>query len=1179
MFKVLEDRGGQQMGIFTFLWSKVTGKPVKVGTKTLKAKRGLGWEDGTLVFYSHTITKMVKAAVRNIPGHAVMIDNDGNVQLFGWSGHVRFATGGDIVENAAHPHSSHWEFKTLHLFGADGAFLRAKKWVSVLIGHNGDFDAVVMGYLHGLAKNGRSLGYAAMRRLLPALIHNYYEGEVTAAYLKGFIDPLMGKLYKNGHPRIKYSEVLKELKRSGYVDKRGRVVRTFTGVDDNFKARFPRFEPNEKAKGSFALIESALFDLPTGDSPLVPLLIHLLLTQGNWAAAARYAHVMGALERESDMTNSVLSEKDETIVGGVFDEEFDKIKELLKLNEFTPEHRIKSLSDLWFATHGEAEEAGVPQQFEMLQIFKQMIALRMEEEIRLNSEAGKIFARWEEGWASVDAPESDVDGRRRQFIHVMTEKFFIGSREQATREFAARAEGTFGVFVRTPHNENGVTMYSDQQDVTFGLNRDTGYISHQSDPRVLKTIGPKEEKLTDIIYMADREVMNATQTLDGELELQAWSVPAHSEPREIPWDVLERRFHPYAEFVDGERNRFYSPPPFEYKKRRLMVQEEINKTAQVIREADQSWAEDSINWRSAANLVRTIVELKNKIQGDGRRRSVRLLVVGYDNSRAIPLLLAPMMQALIKGLKVEVVGANKFAKRPRDFHVDDGRTIALIVSKSGATFPTKTAAKGLVKLLGKEKVFGMTGRMDSVLNTALGQGLNPEYDDLTDRIFITGEFYSSEAPVLSELLLLYQYIRMVLQVTRGLLETKNSPFTVKISPKRLDVLSGKVKDGMLEFARSTSGVDENGKAYQTETGKYVKTLGNTFGVNFLRPWIVNRVMDVVIYSVFLFNTTLTAALAFTLIPLGLVPAGLVIFTGATSDFFLFRYGLPFWLSEKIAKHFGLPENGRMGARKLIIAAPEGLGQTMRNFVSRLFNNGLATTSPAITLTDDPEGELVSNLGSDAARGDLFLNVALKHTKADGQMSVNQLTFLKTGAFLGLNIFKGRSEEIELPIEVPQGENELETMIIDSTLGNFGMMMAVKVIGVRMAMIASFFGRLWNPGETTSRAGVHTTPTPHGVTDQMKKILEEPGVDERAALAEVVDQAQGANGRVMANDPAEVAVLKGGIDMDGRKIDLVEAGTIDVNLGADTVTPVRPFEGFTPRIGAIIPVLPGTALVL
>ena len=157
------------------------------------------------------------------------------------------------------------------------------------------------------------------------------------------------------------------------------------------------------------------------------------------------------------------------------------------------------------------------------------------------------------------------------------------------------------------------------------------------------------------------------------------------------------------------------------------------------------------------------------------------------------------------------------------------------------------------------------------------------------------------------------------------------------------------------------------------------------------------------------------------------------------------------------------------------------------------------------------------------------------------------------------MLKGRAGHEDVFVSVPEMEDLREQMVIDTTLGQFGLMLAAKVIEVTMAMRASYEGRWWNPGETWSRAGVHTTPTPTGVTSRAAEIL-----------ATDADQSRALNHAV---------VVPGGIDFDTRGVTLEETGRLPVKDMPASLVQDIPFEGFVPHVGQITPLLPAMSLAL
>ncbi len=1134
MTRTLEDRGGQQMGMFTFARDKEDG-PVLHGVKVLKNKRGVFWRDGGAVFYPDVVGSMVKSALAQVSGKARSLYNFGKGTLAGHVTHVRYATGGEIVQNAAHPHASPLKRKKVHDFDVHGDFVSQVLPVQVVAAHNGDNDAVRMG-----GKDGARLDVAGMRRFLPAAVHMYYEGKLTARYLRKNMEELLPPY----HPRVDYGRVLKALQEAGYVVG-GRVSPRFAGLSAVWREQFPAY-----AQECFSLIESALFGLPPGDSPVVPLEADLFMGQGDWESSLRYAHYMVGHPDGKGLQDDILFEDEQKAAGAFMDDVFERVKGHVLRSSFRPRDLRRSLADCWFSNDTTARAAGAGNQRLILDKFEELLGLRMRQEAAVNSAAGQVFARWEKGWQQA---YGDVEQGRRLFIAAMVRKFFTGDREHAVRELAARAKGTYGVFVRTTVGDDGVTVLCDQQDVAVGFSRTHGVFAFASDPRALKTEGPEGERLTDVLHLRDGEVADLHFSSQGEFHMRVW----HKKLGVLSEASVEQRVYPTARIVDGVPNIYFAPPPVAYTHRQEMVSEDLENMPVILDKARLEWEDpQSFNRLSTAYLAERLAVAKER---SGR---ARLVVVGYDNSYTIADMLKPVLAGLAGGLEVDSIDANDFIRDPDSARIDEN-TVVLVISKSGATFASNLTAKLVIRLADLENVFCTTSRIDSVLNTVLGQGLRPE-DPFIRRIFLTGEFYPSEAPVVSEQLLLYQHVRLVLQLVQDLRALEGNPVAVPLDANNLAVLAATVVEGMKEDIREAVGRDETGYAYDNDWGRKLRKVGDELGWNFLRPFLVNRASDVFVWGIFKIGAPVAGLAALAGAGLVTVPyvLGLLGIT-ATLDWLFTKYGFPFLVSEVLSRWKGFPKNGRMGARKLFVAAPPHIAKTQRNFFSRLFANGLATTSPAAIYDVDPGRGLVTEHASDVARGDIFLNFVLEHARHHGAMSLRQATFPKTGALGGMGLLKGRAAHEDIVVTVPEVDDPRGQAVIDATLGQFGLMLAAKVIGVTMAMRASFRGRLWNPAESWSRAGVHTTPTPTGVTPRAAEILAGSGFPAPDAAQEPA--------------PERAAMTPGGIDLDSRRIVLEEAAGL--SWEAMDLVPVSdiPLEGLVPRVGIVVPLVPAMPL--
>ncbi len=1142
MTRTLEDRGGQQMGMFTFAREKEDG-PVLHGTKVLKNKRGIFWRDGNLVFYPDVVGSMVKKALAKVSGQARTLYNFGKGELAGFVGHVRLATGGEIVQDAAHPFESPLERLKIYAFDAIGNFVSAILPVQVLAAHNGDNDAVRMG-----GKNGAWLDVGGMRRFFPAALHKYYEGKVTARYLRKNMNILLPESSEESDEqtflsRADYGRILAALKAAGYV-KDNRVSRNFAGLDEAWCKQFPGYHSK-----IFSLIESALYGLPPGDSPVIPLEVGLFMGQGDWWSSVRYAHYMVGHPDGKGLQNDILFEDEKKAAGDFMDQVFGEVKDHVTRASFKSQGRYKSLSDCWFSNEAAARAAGADNQRTILNELETFLAIHMSREAKNNSAAGKVFARWEQRWQEV---YGDVEKGRRLFIATMVRQFFTADREHAVRELATRAEGTYGVFVRTTVGDDGVTVLCDQQDVAIGFNPSERIFGFASDPRTLKAEGPDGERLTDVLHLMDGEVVNLGFLPDGTFDMRVWQ----KSQGVVPEGLVKKRTYPTAQVIGGKVNLYYALPPVTYKVPRKMVQEDLDNIPAVLAKARAEWENaDSFNRQSTAYLAERLAAVKQ------RYGKVRLKILGYDNSYTIPDMLKPALSDLVAGLEVDIDGSNEFIQDPDIAGIDE-HTVVLIVSKSGATFPSKLASKLNMIMMNPENVFCMTARIDSTLNTVLGQGLRPE-DPFTRRILLTGEFYPSEAPIISEQLLLYQQIRLVFQLAKDLRDIQGNPLGVMKTKEALEELSSIIVRGITEMNREFVGRDETGKLNGSEWARKLYSIGDKLGWNSFRLAVVKRASDIYVWNVFFWGAPFAwlVSLLAQNFPSPVVTLATAIL--ATVNWAFTVHVFPYLVSEAIARWKDLPRNGRVGARKLFVMAPPHIGLTQRNAMSRLNASGFSSTVEGAIYAADPMSHAVADFNSDVNRGDLLFYLTLEHAHDHGVMSINQMTFPNTGA-LGGALLKGRAGRIAVAVKVPEMDSPQDQKIIDETLGSFGLMLAAKVVEVSKAMLVSIEGRLWSPDSTWGRAGVHTTPTPTGVTPRAKEILEGPAWrDPDASQSVALDRA--------------AVTTPGGIDFDSRRIVLEETAESDADAVAFAPVIDIPLEGFVPHVGLVVPLQPAMSL--
>lgn len=1185
----LQDRGGQQLGLVTRFTSKKGELNVLV-KKAVKSKRSFGFMEG-MVFYRNMIEDVYAGVYKDLPRIIRPIAREGHAAVLYFLGHVRYGTAGEIVEEAAHPHSSPVEKMKIWLFDGGGKLVSQMVDFVVTIAHNGDNDHNTFG-LKGASLYKQPMGVSQMRRFLPAVMHKYQTRKITVKYLKKVVPEADAQ----GKTHINYAALLKRLIQKGYVKPDGRASRTFTGLDDEFKGWFPRL--SEK----FGLIESAIYGLPPGDSPLIPLAIRLFRTQGSWDSSVRYTHVMFNNLSAEEAMGDVLFEDDERALGAMFDDAFTQVREfVVRPFASTNPEEVPSLNNSW-VDEKTAARLGLNSQREMLNIFIDLLAQNMKSEAQVPSKAGRVLKRWEEKW---QLQGRDIDEARKQFAAKTVEKFFTADRLAATKEFASRSDGTYGIYVNDSIYDDGVTLYSNQQDIAVGLNHAGRVLTFASDPRVLKT-DVNGKRMDEVVHMEDGEVLDLNFSPEGNIQKTSWFQKA-GVWKPASQQALDDRFYPTMPVVNGQKNRYYAPPPMKYKGgMRFMVKEDLDNLSKIIYNAQNEWQEEgSFNRQSTLELAARLKAVHE------RTGSARLVVMGYANSFHMSKMLQASLGELLPNLKVDVIDTNDFIKSPLAYDIEPD-AVGLVVSKSGATFASKLALQLLQRMVYRDNLFCMTARIDSVLGTILGQRLKPD-SPFSGRMFVTGEFYPSLAPVASEVLLLYQMNQLAWHLAQDVYDVTRSSrntFGMTFSRSQIVEMHKAFESEALRFTEAKTGIGRDGKAYAKAENDMIK-LGQYLGSVSRRPFIIGRILDAVVAA------NLYAPWA----QLLLGRAGVLL------DWYLLRYGYNWLLSEGHSKMVGRPAHARTSPFQLFVMAPPMVAETQVDMIKRLFANGLSTTNPGGYYASRPE-EFVTENGI-VARGDIVLNITPGPLSNDdgSSMAGRQATYPKTGAFFGLNWFKGRGQFIRKPLEVfrasddahvmklpaaafqqnkkiddiiasgeamegiddndavhlanvtidiPKAVEDVATKILTQAVGTYAEVLAYKVVGVYMAMRASLNGKLWAPGEDYSHAVVHTTPTPHGVGAEAKKIMAKtvmaatPGIEKKLGGVKPSTR-RGSSGS--APDSAQTSA-PGGIDMNSQLMDLtVEGEDSPDSLKFNTAFLSAPINGMSPQVTAIVPVTP------
>ncbi len=241
-------RGGQESGLAT----QTNGNGEPTVAKRVKNKRGPGSD------LSKSLERKLAKLLTELKKGNLTKENE--VAVRSLVGHVRFATGGKVIEPAAHPHLSPLEKKQIWARGADGRLKKSEELVVVfvMIKHNGDNDEYRI--LDTTLNTGQ--------------IRDFFGLVLSGKKLSELPPP---KMVQDGHG-----------------------IRPQTIAEIIYKDE----------------------EMAPGDSPPIAFQIHFLLNQGNWDSSVRYAYTMVKNDNIEEAMETIISPEEQGTVGQIFDEVF-----------------------------------------------------------------------------------------------------------------------------------------------------------------------------------------------------------------------------------------------------------------------------------------------------------------------------------------------------------------------------------------------------------------------------------------------------------------------------------------------------------------------------------------------------------------------------------------------------------------------------------------------------------------------------------------------------------------------------------------------------------------------------------------------------------------------------------------------------------------------------------------
>lgn len=242
--------------------------------------------------------------------------------------------------------------------------------------------------------------------------------------------------------------------------------------------------------------------------------------------------------------------------------------------------------------------------------------------------------------------------------------------------------------------------------------------------------------------------------------------------------------------------------------------------------------------KAIADLVAGFMSPKSIVADKSKGRSLDsgetdMFIAGYEDSLWLGENFVDMMKSIFPKMNIWATSANKVFNLNGEHRVGR-RTLSMIVSKSGATFPSRGIVRRL-KQISPGNIFAMTARVDTLIAMALGQKFQPD-SPFIKRIFVTGNYYPAEANSVGEVMLFAHQIELVLYLAERMqaLFPEQRPWGMNLNSEDIVRLKA-LRDKMYDESRRITGRDQKGNPID---GRYLQqAMVDKLKGGYLRPRI------------------------------------------------------------------------------------------------------------------------------------------------------------------------------------------------------------------------------------------------------------------------------------------------------------------------------------------------------
>ncbi len=675
-----------------------------------------------------------------------------------------------------------------------------------------------------------------------------------------------------------------------------------------------------------------------GDSPKIAGMMDLLLTQGMWDASVRLAYqfviaesLLDAFGGEAPSKEAPNTAPSNAIIrewARTFEKIFEKYQKMLLLGN------VKNFSDI--------SETGK-------KIFHR-----------------ELFDVFREEHTLKDWPQE----KRRQFIITATHLFFENDLYKATQMFLSRAKGSFGLVTVSTLEPEKVVLSARGQPISIGFHPEAKMVAYASEAAALK-IPFGNQGMIPYRFDLDQVAGEIAEVSIGKMRIYS-----EKKGRELSEEEMSRS----GRLIEMRDNPYVSPlsdvPPED------PVGSDLRDIPKVLSTIREEWRDpDSFNSQTAAEFSKFLVEKAKMRYREDNSEELDVLITGMEVSQWIGEQFSEDLKQIFPRLRVGSVSANKILKdiqRKKISYVGPN-TLVLAISQSGQTFPTLNAAIALNALnrlqsLSGRKVFVLTGELDSLMGTAVGQHYYKEAE-FSLRIFTNGSGRRpSEPSTVAAASAIQTLTELLLRLARELRQKfpDDSPFGMTLQKKDIKDLE-RLRDGVIDRGvPAITGVTARGDPIDSSENKNLIAMGQKWGQHVLEPAVAWGLSAFYVAMTVIFGVPLFSTIAHEIISWGGLEAfkTYAIYAGRGLDALLYIF-LPFVMTLGLRWFQSRKLLARMGKRTLVIGDIPYVHQLLESYASKLLSLSYAIATIEIHGAN-PGDHMLHRFGHRVTRGTLAL---------------------------------------------------------------------------------------------------------------------------------------------------------------------------------------------------------------